>query len=58
MGVPPFWGVPPICPRNSGIQKEFKELCIRKWWEQVGPGTYLPHVPGVRMTVVKLTPSN
>ena len=29
-----------------------------KWWQQVLVGTYLPRAPGVRMTVVKLTPSN
>ena len=24
----------------------------RKWWQQVRPGTYLPHAPGARMTWV------
>ena len=30
----------------------------RKWWHEVLFGAPLPHAPGVRMTVVTLTPSN
>ena len=30
----------------------------RKWWHEVLFGALLPHAPGVRMTVVTLTPSN
>ena len=41
-----------------GIWHGICRICPAKWWQQLLLGPYLPHAPGARMTVVKLTPSN
>ena len=51
--------VPELSPDLSfAIFARLAKLCQLKWCQQVRSRPYLPHAPGVRMTVVEQTPSN